>query len=95
MIERARNLVHLSTVLLHVGNTAKQALLLAAPQNKPDRARGLYADLGKDSRRFHRRSGPCAVVGTTLRLVPTIQVTADDDDLIGLLRARDLGDDVV
>ena len=95
VVHEARRVhVHLVLVRLHPCARAEQALLLATPQHEADRATRLGADRHQDARSLHRRRRARAVVGGAARAIPTIDVPADDDVFVGLLRSANVGDHV-
>src|SRR5262249_1722405 len=67
----------------------------AAPEDEADGPLRPAAHLRQDARALHRRGGAGAVVGAALRLVPAVEVAADDHRFVRLLAAGDLGDHVV
>ena len=86
--------VGLSGVRRRVRTRAEEPLFLAAEEDEADGALRLEAALRDDPRGFddgHRRG---AVVGDALRMVPAVEVGAENDNLPGELRAPDLADRV-
>src|SRR5205823_2007455 len=67
----------------------------AGEQAEADRAAWRRATTRKQAGAFEHDAGAGAVVGRPLAEVPGVEVSADDDKLVGFLGALDLADDVV
>ena len=82
-------------MLLDVSERAEESFLFAAPQRDANRAPRPHADRLQDPRRLHHHRAADRVVGGACRRVPRVEVSAEHDDLVLLVRARDLRDRVV
>ena len=82
-------------VLFDVGLRTEQPFLLARPERDADGAARLEPERLDDARGLHHHGRADRVVGGAGGGVPRIEVTAEHDDLVGLVAARNFGDDVV
>ena len=82
-------------VLLHVCLRSEEALFLAAPQRDADRAPWLDANRLEYPRGFHHHRAADRVVGGAGCRVPRVEVAAEHDDFVLLVRPGDLGNRVV
>ena len=95
LCKRRLGLFEGAELLANVRLRAEQTLLFPAPQRDANRPPRLDADRHQDPRRFHHHGTTNGVVGRTSGGVPRIEMAAEHHDLVGLVAARDLGDDVV
>ena len=90
-----RNAVELRGVGLGVGQRPVTALLLTREEDESDRPPGPYADGLQRPGGLDDGHGAGPVVGGAGAEVPRIEVGTEDDQLVGLLPAHDLGDRIV
>ena len=90
-----RELGHFFFVRFHVSTRSMQPLLLAGKEDEADRAFGLHTHGLQGPCGLEHGHDPCSVVGGACAQVPAIDVAADQDDLVGFVGTRELGDRVV
>ena len=79
---------------LRVRARSREAVLLVRERDDAKRAARPLRELPDEARRFDRDPEARGVVHGALPEVPRIEVAAEEDDLLRLLAARDLADDV-
>src|ERR1051326_671230 len=81
-------------MLVAVCEAAAITVLLVGPEHDADRTSRAKVQLLHQPKRLPRRHRSAAVIGRTRADVPRIEMTTDDNDLVGTLAAADFADDV-
>ena len=92
---RGLRLFSCAEVLLHVRLRTQQPLLLSAPESHANRSPRLNACRHQNARRLHHHGASDRIVGGASRGVPRVEMPAEHDDLVSLVRTGDLRNDVV
>src|SRR5205807_2553650 len=85
----------LSLVVFGVGSSAHQPVLFVHPRDHSDSSFGPKAEPLDQLSDLHSYCDACAVIDRAGAQVPRVQMTGDNDYLLGMLAAFNIRDDVV
>ena len=94
-LDRGEMIRDLVRVFLRVGLPAAQAIFFIHPGDDTDRAPRMQAELLDKIRHLHRDGHARSIVDRAGAEIPGIEMPGNDDDLLGMLAAFQVADNVV